>query len=87
MDSNLPFLFARREVLIGLCAVALAPWPTLAQQAWHKVNAYGVEFEVPAGWKRIELKQPKEDHDEVMFAENAKNFAASAWFSIWKSVV
>lgn len=83
MVSNPPFLLARREILIGICAVAFAPWPTLAQQAWQKVKAYGVEFEVPAGWKRIELKQPRQDHDEVMFAENAKNFAAGAWFSIF----
>ena len=76
-------LLARREVLIGTCAVALASWPTLAQQAWQKVKAYGVEFEVPAGWKRTEIKRPSQDHDEVMFAENAKNFAAGSWFSIF----
>jgi hypothetical protein len=83
MDNNRPFLFARRAILIGICAFTFAPGPTLAQQAWQKVTAYGVEFEVPAGWKRIELKQPRQDHDEVMFAENAKNFAAGAWFSIF----
>jgi hypothetical protein len=76
-------LLARREVLIGTCAVAPASWPTLAQQAWQKVKAYGVEFEVPAGWKRTEIKRPSQDHDEVMFAENAKNFAAGSWFSIF----
>lgn len=76
-------LLARREVLIGTCAVALASWPTLAQQAWQKVKAYGVDFEVPAGWKRTEIKRPSQDHDEVMFAENAKNFAAGSWFSIF----
>ena len=76
-------LLARREVLIGACAVALAPWPTLAQQAWQKVKAYGVDFEVPAGWKRTDIKRPSQDHDEVMFAENAKNFAAGSWFSIF----
>jgi hypothetical protein len=76
-------LLARREVLIGACAVALASWPTLAQQAWQKVKAYGVDFEVPAGWKRTEIKRPSQDHDEVMFAENAKNFAAGSWFSIF----
>jgi len=76
-------LLARREVLIGTCAVALAPWPTLAQQAWQKVKAYGVDFEVPAGWKRTDIKRPSQDHDEVMFAENAKNFAAGSWFSIF----
>ena len=76
-------LLARREVLIGACAVALAPWPTLAQQAWQKVKAYGVELEVPAGWKRTDIKRPSQDHDEVMFAENAKNFAAGSWFSIF----
>lgn len=83
MGSSQLFLFARREVLFGICAIGLTPWSVLAQQAWQKVKAYGVEFEVPAGWKRIELKQPKEDHDEVMFAENAKNFAAGPWFSIF----
>jgi hypothetical protein len=76
-------LLARREVLIGACAVGLASWPTLAQQAWQKVKAYGVDFEVPAGWKRTEIKRPSQDHDEVMFAENAKNFAAGSWFSIF----
>jgi hypothetical protein len=76
-------LLARREVLIGTCAVALASWPTLAQQAWQKVKAYGVDFEVPAGWKRTDIKRPSQDHDEVMFAENAKNFAAGSWFSIF----
>jgi hypothetical protein len=76
-------LLARREVLIGTCVVALASWPTLAQQAWQKVKAYGVDFEVPAGWKRTEIKRPSQDHDEVMFAENAKNFAAGSWFSIF----
>ncbi len=75
---------ARRAVLIGAAAAALsAPWPALAQQAWQKVKAYGVEFEVPAGWTRLELKRPRQDHDEVMFVENAKNFAAGAWFSIF----
>lgn len=81
-NASLPLL-ARREVLIGTCAVALASWPTLAQQAWQKVKAYGVDFEVPAGWKRTEIKRPSQDHDEVMFAENAKNFAAGSWFSIF----
>ena len=81
-NASLPLL-ARREVLIGTCAVALASWPTLAQQAWQKVKAYGVDFEVPAGWKRTDIKRPSQDHDEVMFAENAKNFAAGSWFSIF----
>jgi hypothetical protein len=76
-------LLARREVLIGTCVVALASWPTLAQQAWQKVKAYGDEFEVPAGWKRTDIKRPSQDHDEVMFAETAKNFAAGSWFSIF----
>ena len=45
---------ARRAVLIGAAAAALsAPWPALAQQAWQKVNAYGVEFVGPAGWTRL----------------------------------
>ncbi|MDI1342863.1 MAG: hypothetical protein PSV22_02020 [Pseudolabrys sp.] len=82
--TNKPLpLFARREVLIGIGAVALAPWPTLAQQAWQKVKAYSVEFEVPAGWKRSESKRPPQDHDEVEFAENSKNSSAGAWFSIF----
>jgi hypothetical protein len=81
-NASLPLL-ARREVLIGTCAVAPASWPTLAQQAWQKVKAYGVDFEVPAGWKRTDIKRPSQDHDEVMFAENAKNFAAGSWFSIF----
>ena len=76
-------LFARRAVLIGTGAVLLAPLPAPAQQGWQKVKAYGVEFEVPAGWKRIEIKRPPQDHDEVMFAENAKDIAAGPWFSIF----
>lgn len=75
--------FARREILLGTAAVALAPWPALAQQSWQNVKAYGVAFEVPAGWKRSEIKRPPQDHDEVMFAENAKNFSDGAWFSIF----
>ena len=76
--------FARRSILIGAATTVFsAPWPTRAQPAWQKVKAYGVELDVPAGWKRTEFKRPPQDHDEVMFAENAKNFSAGAWFSIF----
>ena len=76
-------LFARRAVLIGAGAVLLAPLPASAQQGWQKVKAYGVDFEVPSGWKRTDIKRPPEDHDEVMFAQNAKDPSAGPWFSIF----
>ena len=45
-------MFARREVLIGTCAALLSPLPAPAQQSWQKAKVYGVDFDVPAGWKR-----------------------------------
>ncbi len=77
---------SRRKILAGLSSTALVcglPLDPLWAAEWQTVNAFGVALEVPASWKRIKLKRPKDDHDEVMFAENAKNFAAGAWFSIF----
>ncbi len=76
----------RRDVLVGLGVTALfcggATGPLQAAD-WQKVKAFGVELEVPSAWKRLEYRRPSQDHDEVQFAENAKNFAAGAWFSVF----
>lgn len=76
----------RRKVLIGLGSTILfgkyTTYPLLAAD-WQKVKAFGVDLEVPATWKRRDYRRPPEDHDEAMFAENARNFAAGAWFSVF----
>lgn len=65
----------------GVCL--LLARPLAAEDAWQKVQAFGVELEVPARWKRFEFRMPRSDHDEIQFAENARNPTAGAWFSIF----
>lgn len=73
----------RFEIAQGTAAPAARPQPPVAQEAWQKVKAFGVELEVPARWKRVEFRKPSSDHDETEFAENPRNLAAGAWFSVF----
>jgi hypothetical protein len=77
----------RRRLLLGAAAlVASAALPyrvANAAEPWRKEKAFGVELEVPTGWKRVEYRKPPEDHDEIMFAENARELTAGAWFSVF----
>lgn len=59
------------------------PPAALAQETWQRVKAFGVEFEVPARWKRINISKPSSDHDESQFAQNPRDVAAGAWFSVF----
>jgi hypothetical protein len=73
----------RFEIAQGTAAPAGRPQPPVVQEAWQKVRAFGVELEVPARWRRIEIRKPSSDHDETEFAENPRNLAAGAWFSVF----
>jgi hypothetical protein len=73
----------RRGILIGLAIAAAAPRGIRAAERWTKATAFGVTFEVPAGWKRFDYRKPPGDHDEVQFAENARDISAGAWFSVF----
>ena len=79
--------FSRRSLLLDACAVLLAgillPRAARALDGWQKVKAFGVELDVPAGWKRFDFHKPPGDHDEAQFAENARNPSAGAWFSVF----
>lgn len=71
-------------ILLSLgAACLLAPRPLAAQEAWRKMQAFGVEVELPARWTRFEYRVPKDDHDEIQFAENARDPSAGAWFSVF----
>jgi hypothetical protein len=67
----------------GRFDVAQIAQPAAAQEAWQKVKAFGVELEVPARWKRVDIRKPSSDHDETEFAENPRNVPAGAWFSVF----
>lgn len=77
----------RRDVLLGAGACALFNIAGLhhlaAADSWKKVKAFGVELEVPAQWTRFEYRRPSEDHNEIQFAENRRNIAEGAWFSVF----
>lgn len=76
----------RRHLVLGAGAAAFfcaMAGTLLAAESWRKASAFGVELDVPARWKRIEYRKPPGDHDEVMFAENARDIAAGAWFSVF----
>lgn len=77
-DSGLADPAARRAERFEVAQVAPA-----AQEAWQKVKAFGVELEVPARWKRVDIRKPSSDHDETEFAENPRNVPAGAWFSVF----
>ena len=68
---------------VAQAAPAAKPQQPAAQEAWQKVKAFGVELEVPARWKRIDIRKPSSDHDEAEFAENPRNVPAGAWFSVF----
>jgi len=67
----------------ALAAVIAVKQRPAAQEAWQKVKAYGVELEVPAGWKRIDIRKPSSDHDEAEFAQNPRDLAKGAWLSVF----
>ncbi len=76
----------RRDIVLGGGAAVLScvlPVLALSAEGWRKQKAFGVELEVPAGWKRIEYHLPRDDHEEVMFAEKAPAITAGAWFSVF----
>ncbi len=77
---TLAFTAAITQLPLGAAAQPQSP---ATQQAWQKVKAFGVELEVPARWKRSEIRKPSSDHDETAFAENPRNLAAGAWFSVF----
>ena len=77
----------RREVVIGAGAVLLSSIVSVraprAAEGWRKDKAFGVELEVPTGWKRLEYHLKRDDHEEVMFAERTPDIASGAWFSVF----
>ena len=82
--------YALRRIGVFLCtlsivsvAFSMGSAPLTAQETWQKVQAFGVQLEVPANWKRFEFRVPRDDHDEIQFAENTRNPSAGAWFSVF----
>lgn len=85
-DNRDRLCLRRRDIVIGTGVWLLSgalPVCALSAEGWRKEKAFGVELDVPSGWKRVEYRKPPEDHDEVMFAENARNLTAGAWFSVF----
>jgi hypothetical protein len=76
LDDQTVIRSDRFEIAQGTAAPAARPQPPAVQEAWQKIKAFGVELEVPARWKRVEIRKPPSDHDETEFAENPRNLAA-----------
>ncbi len=76
-------ILAILALLAALAVVIAIKQRPAAQEAWQKVSAFGVALEVPAGWKRIDIRKPSSDHDEAEFAQNPRDLAKGAWFSVF----
>lgn len=75
------------RALLAAAAIALVPSTAAHCAEWKTVKAFGVELQAPSNWRRIELRTPRDDHDEVQFAETFPDVTKGAWFSVFPNAV